>query len=164
MGVCESGEAKEVLLGEGGVGFRHTLVGKGEVVVFQWSTKGVLRLLRRGGERIDRPLGVVVCVACDFGVWRCVLGDPQAEGEAVYDGGEVVHEQDSELCFDFLLKIVSHKGNRVKGGRDLERFERIVSEDKRDALLSGEDEDDEAGEFDVGEGDLQGDGEAGRGG
>lgn len=82
----------------------------------------------------------------------------------MYDGGQVLHEQNAQLALNLLLQVVSHKGYGIKRRRNLERLERVVSEDERQALLLGEDENDEAGQADVGQGDLQRNGQARCGG
>lgn len=66
------------------------------------------------------------------------------------NSGQFIHKQDSKLGLNFFLQEIAHKRDGIEGGGDLERFERIVAEDDGDSFLFGKNENDEAGEFEVG--------------
>ena len=78
------------------------------------------------------------------------------------DSRQVLHEQDTQLPLNLLLQVVTHEWDGIKCRRDLERLQRVVPEDQRQALLFGEDQDNKAGEADVGQSDLQWYSQAGR--
>lgn len=67
---------------------------------------------------------------------------------------QLVHEQYTELGLDFPLQEVANEGDRIERRGDLERLERVISEDDGDSFLLREDQYDKAREFEIGEGDL----------
>ena len=74
----------------------------------------------------------------------------------MYDYGYFVHQQCSQLSFNFRLQVFSHERDGVEGGGDLEGFKGIITKHQGQTLVFRENEDDEGGEFDFGEGDLDG--------
>lgn len=78
------------------------------------------------------------------------------------DGWKLVHHQCAQLLFNLILQVISHERYRVERRRNLERFERVIPEDKRQTLLPRENDNNEGRELELGKSDLQGDGQAGR--
>ena len=72
----------------------------------------------------------------------------------MYNGRQLIHEENPKLSFDFFLQEVAHKWDRIEGRRDFERFERVVPEHQGDTFLFRKDQDHEAGEFEIGQGNL----------
>jgi hypothetical protein len=54
---------------------------------------------------------------------------PELERKPVDDSRQLVHEQITQLALDCPLEVVTDKLNRVKGRRNLEGLEGIISED-----------------------------------
>lgn len=77
----------------------------------------------------------------------------------MYNGGQLIHEENAKLSFDFFLQEVAHERDRIEGRRDFERFERVVPEHQGDTFLFRKDQDHEAGQFKIGQGNLQRNGE-----
>lgn len=51
------------------------------------------------------------------------------------DNGNLIHQQCTQLAFNLLLQVLSDKRYSVEGGGHLERFERVISKDKRQTFL-----------------------------
>ena len=66
------------------------------------------------------------------------------------DSWEILPEHLPELTFDLALDESFENSDRVERRAHFEGFERIVLEDEGDALLLGDDEDDDGSELEVG--------------
>jgi hypothetical protein len=71
--------------------------------------------------------------------------------QAVNHARKVAPERFSKLIFDLALDESGNGFDTVERGRDLYRFERVVLEDKSDAFLARDDEDDDCSEGEIGE-------------
>lgn len=78
----------------------------------------------------------------------------------MYYRRQFIHKQDTQLGLDLFLQVITDERDGVERRGDFERFERIIPKDNGDSLLLGEHKNDESGQVEVGQRDLEWDGQA----
>lgn len=77
--------------------------------------------------------------------------------QSVDDPGQVLAKHLTQLALDLALDEFLDDGNGVEGGVDVDVLERVGLEDEGDALLLGDDEDDDGAQLELGETEEHGD-------